>query len=240
MENTGSDDAGRPHGRTWGVVLAAGGGRRFGTAKQFSILGEASLVERAVETAVAACDGVVLVLPVGRTWAGVPVDAVVAGSDHRSGSVRAALAAVPASADIIVVHGAAHPLASVDLFRRVIAEVRSGAAAAAPGLPPSDVVGRVVAGDLAAFFGRDGLVTLQTPCAFHAPVLRAAHERGVEANEDLELVLGLGADVRVVPGEPWNVHVVTRDDLELARWWDGRATRGVPRSGRRTDHWSGR
>jgi 2-C-methyl-D-erythritol 4-phosphate cytidylyltransferase len=218
-------DAGRdPRARTWGVVLAAGGGRRFGTAKQFSVLGQHRLVDRAVAAAAATCERVVLVLPADHgAWDGLPVAAVVAGAGHRSGSVRAALAAVPASAEIIVVHGAAHPLASEDLFRRVIDEVRSGAAAAAPGLRPSDVVGRVVERDLTGLVGRDGLVTLQTPCAFSAPVLRAAHQQAVQASEDIELVLRLDVHVRVVPGEPSNVHVVTREDLDLARWWDRRA-----------------
>ncbi|TVR22639.1 MAG: 2-C-methyl-D-erythritol 4-phosphate cytidylyltransferase [Nitriliruptor sp.] len=218
-----ADRDGDPRAGVWGIVLAAGGGQRFGASKQFSSLGKATLVERAVAAAAATCEGVVLVLPATRMWEGPPVDAVVVGAAHRSGSVRAALAAVPEAAEIIVVHGAAHPLASEELFRRIIGEVRSGAAAAAPGLPPSDVVAQVGDGDLTRLVGRDGLMTLQTPCAFRAPLLRAAHERAVEASEDIELVLALGATVRVVPGEPWNVHVVTPDDLALARWWDHRA-----------------
>lgn len=172
----------------------------------------------------AVCEGVVLTLPADHTWEGAPVAAIVTGAGHRSGSVRAALAAVPASAEIIVVHGAAHPLASEGLFRRVIDEVQSGAAAAAPGLPPSDVIGQVVDEELTELVGRDGLVTLQTPCAFRAPVLRAAHEQGLEANEDIGLVMSLGERVRIVPGEPWNLHIVTRDDLETARWWDSRVS----------------
>lgn len=224
MEISEPSDGKAPHAMTWGVVLAAGDGHRFGRLKQFSRLAEQSLVERAVATAAATCDGVVLVLSPGRAWEGPPVAAVVAGASHRSGSVRAALDVIPPFAEVIVVHGAAHPLASEELFRRVIAEVRSGAAAAAPGLQPTDVVGQVVDGDLAGLVGREGLVTLQTPCAFRAPVLRAAHERAGQATEDVELVLALGAHVRVVPGEPWNIHVVTPDDLALARWWDARVT----------------
>lgn len=222
MSTAEPDGAGDPRAGVWGVVLAAGSGHRFGASKQFRRIGEGTLVERAVAAASATCEGVVLALPAERMAEGPPVDAVVAGAAHRNASVRAALAAVPSAAEIIVVHGAAHPLASEVLFQRVISEVRSGVAAAAPGLPPRDVVARVGDGDLSGIVGRDGLVTLQTPCAFRAPLLRAAHEQAVEANEDIELVLALGATVRVVPGEPSNVHVVTPDDLALARWWDAK------------------
>ena len=54
--------------RTWAIVVAAGGGARFGGAKQFLPLGGASVVERAVATAGEACDGVVVVVPAGADW----------------------------------------------------------------------------------------------------------------------------------------------------------------------------
>ena len=47
--------------RTWAIVVAAGGGARFGGAKQFVQLGGVSVVERAVAVARDACDGVVVV-----------------------------------------------------------------------------------------------------------------------------------------------------------------------------------
>ena len=86
-----------------------------------------------LEWAVDACRpfsaGVVLVVPAdaadGRcTLHGA--DAVVAGGATRADSVRRGLAAVPADAEVIVVHDAARPLASPALFAAVIAAVADG------------------------------------------------------------------------------------------------------------------
>src|SRR5262245_10778724 len=106
--------------RTSAIVVAGGRGERFGAPKQFLVVGEARLVDHAVDAAGAACDEVVLVLPAGEAWDGAAVAAVVAGGDSRSASVRAGLAAVDPGSDIVVVHDAARPLAPVGLFELVI------------------------------------------------------------------------------------------------------------------------
>jgi 2-C-methyl-D-erythritol 4-phosphate cytidylyltransferase len=93
-------------------------------------------------------DGVVLVSPPSKgeieaTFSctrGGPV--VVTGDTSRSGSVRKGLAAVPPSADIVLVHDAARPLATRALFDRVIAAVRDGADAVVPGVPVVDTIRR--------------------------------------------------------------------------------------------------
>jgi 2-C-methyl-D-erythritol 4-phosphate cytidylyltransferase len=202
----------------WGIVVAGGQGARFGSPKQFESLGAArpTLVELAVTTATASCDRVVVVLPPGREWSGAPVDAAVPGGDRRSDSVRAGLAAVADDADVIVVHDAARPLASVALFRAVIDEVRAGADGAVPALPLRDTVKRVEGGRIVETVARDGLAAVQTPQAFAAPVLRRAHATERDATDDAALVEAAGGAVVVVPGEPANLKVTTPADLEVA------------------------
>src|SRR5918995_7276807 len=63
---------------------------------------------------------------------------VVAGGATRSASVRAGLVAVPAEADVIVVHDGARPLAGGALFATVVAAVRDGATAVLPAVPVVD------------------------------------------------------------------------------------------------------
>jgi len=116
------------------IVVAAGSGTRFGSAKQFATLGGARLVDIAVDAARAHTDDVVLVLPPDVEWDGAPVT-VVPGGDERSDSVRAGLAAISPDAEIVVVHDAARPLAPPRLFEAVIEAVRSGADGAIPGVP---------------------------------------------------------------------------------------------------------
>src|SRR5688572_27256026 len=119
----------------WTIVVAAGSGSRFGRAKQYERLGDRRVLDWALAAASAVSEGVVLVVPpdsAGRREAGV--DAVVPGGDTRSASVRAGLAAVPGECDVVLVHDAARPLASVALFEAVIAAVQAGADAAVPGM----------------------------------------------------------------------------------------------------------
>lgn len=203
-------------GAVWGLVLAAGAGTRFGDAKQFATLGGVRLVDRVVATARAACGAIALVLPAGRAWDGEAVTAVVAGGATRAASVRAGLAAIDDSADIVVVHDAAHPLASVALFRAVIAAVREGAAGAVPGLALPEALKRLEGDRIVATVARDQMVQVQTPQAYRAEVLRSAHAADAEAAEDSELVEALGEPVVVVPGDPRNLHVTTPRDLVLA------------------------
>ena len=194
-------------------MVGGGSGRRFGLAKQYEALGEVRVIDRSVAVAREASDGVVVVVP--------PEDAeregAIAGGTTRSESVRAGLAAVPLDATIICVHDAARPLATVDLYRRAIAAVRNGADAAIPAVAVADTIKIVADGIVVSTPDRASLVAVQTPQAFRAGVLRAAHESGNDATDDAALVEGLGGVVAVVDGEMANRKITVPDDLEWAR-----------------------
>ncbi len=213
--NDTSAAAGCGASSTWAIVLAAGGGSRFGTQKQFERAAGHRLVDLALAAAAQACERVVVVLPPGRAWDGRPVHAVVEGGADRPSSVRSGLEAIPDADGIVIVHQAANPLADVALLETLLDAVDGGAAAAVPGLRPADLIRQTADGLLGAIIGRDDLVLVQTPAAFRLPVLRAAHEQRVDALEDTALVSALGHDIVVVPGDPRNVHVTSTADLEL-------------------------
>jgi 2-C-methyl-D-erythritol 4-phosphate cytidylyltransferase len=200
---------------TWTIVVAAGSGARFGGPKQFQTIGDDRLVDIAVSTAARGSDQVVIVLPAGTTWDGPPVAAAVAGGATRAESVRAGLDAVPESADIVVVHDAARPLATDALFAAVIGAVRDGADGAVPGLPVADTIKRVDGDQVVETVPRAELVAAQTPQAFRAGALRAAHRDRADGTDDAALVERAGGKVVVVPGDPVNVKVTGPDDLEL-------------------------
>ena len=75
--------------------------------------------------------------------AGGPVDAVIEGGSTRFESVSAGVTAVPPGIDVVVVHSASHPLASIDLVRRLVAAVVDGADGAVPFQPAVDVIKRL-------------------------------------------------------------------------------------------------
>lgn len=200
----------------WVVVVAAGSGARFGAPKQVAALGDARVVDHAVRTARDAADGVVLVRPPDADWT-VPGVVSVPGGATRSASVRAGLTAVPADAEIVVVHDAARPLAGPALFARVVDAVRTGADAAVPGVPIADTVKRVDrTGRVIATIPRDELVAVQTPQAFRTAVLRAAHASGPEGTDDAAVVEAAGGRVVVVAGQADNFKITEAVDLERA------------------------
>jgi 2-C-methyl-D-erythritol 4-phosphate cytidylyltransferase len=199
--------------------VAGGSGRRFGQMKQFALLADRPVVDWAVAACRTLSSGVVLVVPRGaaeRVDHGA--DVVVEGGASRAESVRCGLAVVPPEAEVIIVHDAARPLASEELFRAVIAAVATGEAdGAIPGLPLSDTIKVVdAARTVTATLDRSTLVAVQTPQAFSAELLRRAHAAGAEATDDAALLEALGARVRVVPGDPRNLKITTPADLGTA------------------------
>lgn len=201
----------------WAVVVAGGSGERFGAPKQFAMLGGRPLYQWAVEAARRAVDGVVLVVPRGAEVSAAGADTVVAGGGTRSASVRAGLRVVPEDAEVVVVHDAVRPLATSALFCSVIDAVRAGAQAAVPGLPVADTLKLAEDGVVTTTLSRHGVVAVQTPQAFVAGLLRAAHVEAVEATDDAGLLEAAGVSVRVVPGDPRNVKVTTPADLEMVQ-----------------------
>lgn len=198
-------------GQVWAIVVAAGAGRRFGSAKQFEVVAGRRVLDWSLAAAREACDGVVVVLPADRLEPGT-----VAGGVTRSGSVRAGLAAVPESAEVVLVHDAARPLATTALFERVVAAVRAGADAAIPVVPVAETVKRVQGDQVVETVDRTSLVTAQTPQAFRADALRRAHKAQPEATDDAGLIEAMGGTVVVVAGDPGNLKITSPDDLIVA------------------------
>jgi len=203
----------------WAIVVAGGEGRRFGGAKQFMPLRGQTVLERSVTAARSVASTVVAVVPASclrdPDFHG-GADLVVAGGDERAASVRAGLAIVPEEVDVIVVHDAARPLASEQLFQAVVDAVTTSCPGAIPALALADTVKRVRDGIVTETLDRAELVAVQTPQAFAAGVLRRAHETGSTATDDAALVEAIGASVAVIPGEPWNLKLTDSADLAAA------------------------
>ncbi len=212
--------------------MAGGSGRRFGAPKQFLELAGRPVIAWSVDAARAVADGVVVVVP---AEGGDPVserkldaDRVVTGGSTRAGSVRAGLAAVPEDATIVVVHDAARPLATPALFEAVVSAVRDGAEGAVPVVPVGDTLKRVERGAVVGTVDRDGMVSVQTPQAFAADVLRRAHADGAEATDDAALLERIGATVRTVDGDSQNLKITHSADLDVSEALVGVMSRRRP------------
>ncbi|MDX1530398.1 MAG: 2-C-methyl-D-erythritol 4-phosphate cytidylyltransferase [Rhodothermales bacterium] len=220
-------------GETVAVVPAAGGGRRMGGApgeppKQLRRLGDAPVVVQSLRALArhAAVSALVVVGPAGDTAdleaalrrhpLGKPVR-VVEGGPTRQASVGRGLAALPASADIVLVHDAVRPFLPYDALERVIGAVREHGAAALA-IPVADTVRRADGGAFGETVPREGLWRMQTPQAFRADLLREAHAQlgDVTGTDEVELVRRLGHPVRLVRGSALNLKLTTPTDWALA------------------------
>jgi 2-C-methyl-D-erythritol 4-phosphate cytidylyltransferase len=145
--------------------------------------------------------------------------AVVDGVPTPSDSVRRALAALPASVRVVLVHDAARPLVPAALVAAVVAAVEGGADAVVPGLPVTDTVKQVDGSDVVvATVDRSALRAVQTPQGFRREVLDTAYagpESG-SATDDAGHVERAGGVVVVVPGAEEAFKVTRPLDLVLA------------------------
>jgi len=202
------------------LLVAAGSGERLGASrpKAFVTLAGRPMLEWSVDALRAAgLSRVVVALPPGES---PPAGCVgVVGGETRSASVRAALTAA-GEGESVVVHDAARPLVSPELFRETLGAL-SGADCAVAAAQVTDTVKeagpdhRVV-----ATLDRSRLWAIQTPQAFR----RAALERALDvsadvlaaATDDAWLVERAGGSVVVVPAPPGNFKVTTPHDLQVA------------------------
>lgn len=209
------------------LIVAAGRGERlgFGGPKALVTLGGRPMLEWSVQAlqAVPGVEQIVVALPkdaVDRAPAGT---LSVAGGAVRSESVRIALAAAD-DGDPVIVHDAARPLASSELFERALTELdESEADAVVAAVPVRDTIKEVGPGGLtvARTLDRSRLWAVQTPQVFRRDMLErafaeASHELLELATDDAWLVELVGGRVELLESGHDNVKVTTQTDLRLA------------------------
>lgn len=200
------------------IVLAAGSSVRMGVSKQFlELVPGVRIIDRVVATCRSATDWVGVVVPQGTAWAGAPVEALIDGGATRFHSLLAGAAAVPPDAEIVVVHSASHPLASVELLERVIGAVERGADGAVPVLGAVDAIKRRHADGTLTSVGREGLVTAQAPTAYARSLLDRALGAVETVIEESAAVEAIGGRIVAVAGELINLHITDRASLEVVR-----------------------
>ncbi|MER7459715.1 2-C-methyl-D-erythritol 4-phosphate cytidylyltransferase [Micromonospora sp. NPDC126480] len=217
-----------PRGDVAVLVPAAGAGVRLGPGrpKALRLLGGEPLLVHAVRRLAAAASvrTVVVAAPAGELTAvrellaPVAPVTVVPGGAERQESVAAALAAVPAGPEIVLVHDAARALTPPELVESVAAAVRAGHDAVIPVLPVVDTIKEVGAGEqVLGTVDRSALRAVQTPQGFRRAVLAAAHTAATDPlTDDAGLVEKLGVPVVCVPGSEYALKITRPFDLALA------------------------
>ena len=209
------------------LIVAAGRGERLGSSapKALVALSGRPMLDWSV-AALRAADGIaaiVVALP-GEALDAAPAGCTaVAGGAERSHSVRAALAAAPQDADVVLVHDAARPLLTPELVERCLRALHEdgGWDAAIAAAPVTDTVKRAADGlRVTETLVRSELWAVQTPQVFRRAALERALSRPdaelAAATDDAMLVEQDGGRVRVVEAPAGNFKVTTPEDLRLA------------------------
>jgi 2-C-methyl-D-erythritol 4-phosphate cytidylyltransferase len=214
------------------VVLAAGSGTRVGAGvnKVLLPLTDTTVLGMSLRAALEVADvhRIVLVVRPGEQEAvaeavtpvlGTGEVLVVEGGATRHASEWAALTALRAEieageVDVVAIHDGARPLASPQLFATTI-DVAREVGGAIPVVPLTDVV------DRSGLRPHAGVVGVQTPQAFRAADLLAAHTAanadGFDST-DTAACLAAYADTRIaaVPSSSLNLKVTFAEDLAAA------------------------
>lgn len=220
------------------ILLAGGLGSRFGSdrPKQLVSLGGRTLLERCVET-FAAASGIDLVLVVMEPDHCAEASdllaqahdrvQIVPGGPTRAASTRCGLAALDTAVERVLVHDVARALVTTDLISRCLAAL-DDAVAATPVIDSADTVVEASADghSLARLLDRSRLRRVQTPQAFHADVLRAAHEAAAAdpheiPTDDCSVIARHlpATEIRLIDGEESNLKITTPADLVVAEQW---------------------
>jgi 2-C-methyl-D-erythritol 4-phosphate cytidylyltransferase len=209
------------------IIVAAGRGRRFGSAKQFANLKGLPLVYWCLERFEKhpEVDHLVLVLPPGEEKETYlrrykKLTAVVSGGPERQDSVwNGFQKIVPDETGIVLVHDGVRPLLGEGLITRVVQAARE-AGAAVPGLASEETIKEARGREIIKTYDRHSLFRIQTPQGFSYPVLKEALESAARdkfyGTDEALLVERLGKRVILVEGDFKNIKITNPSDLRVA------------------------
>lgn len=218
------------------ILLAAGRSRRFGRDKLWLKLGHRPVVVHTI-AAFQRCrdvNGIILVASSDKKplfaklkAQNSKLNAVVGGGPERQFSVYRGLLALPADADLVVIHDAARPCVPPQLISQTItAARRHGAAIAA--CPIADTIKEIQNPHsptphplIRRTLDRARLWTAQTPQSFRSDLILRAYThvitKKLHVTDDAAAVELLGHPVRIVPSDSTNLKITRPADLDLAR-----------------------
>ena len=209
------------------IIVAAGRGKRFGSAKQFAILKGLPLVYWSLERFEKhpEVDRIVLVIPPQEEKETFlrrykKLQAVVPGGTERQDSVWQGFEQIdPSLTGIVLVHDGVRPLLSEGLITRVIRAARDKGAAV-PGVALDETIKEAKGEDVIKTYDRNSLYRIQTPQGFSYALLKEALESAVRdkfyGTDEAMLLERLGKRVVVVEGDPKNIKITNPSDLKVA------------------------
>lgn len=215
-----------------GIILAAGKGERFGKEDKLlqDLMGKPVIyysifiLEKVNEiddiVIVSNKEKIDLLKDLVKKWDFKKVKDIIEGGKERQDSVYNALKSY-SYYNYVLIHDGARPLITEELVKKVVQEGIEKRAVIS-GIPVKDTIKLISSMKVEKTLPREKLWQIQTPQFFEYSLILKAHEKAREDNfygtDDGILVERLDYPVYIVEGEPWNIKITTKEDLELIRW----------------------
>ncbi len=225
--------------KNYGIVLAAGKGKRMGSkiSKQFLDLNgkplffyaleafENSDVDSVIVVCSAEykdyCENVLSIYKEEKTFS--KVEKIVVGGAERYNSVYNALKEI-SDADYVLIHDGARPMITKDIINRSLTEVKKHKACVVA-VPVKDTIKEADSEDyINKTLDRSSLWQMQTPQSFEYKLIAQAYENAMKSDlsaiTDDAMVLEMynpSFKIKLVMGDYKNLKVTTSEDLEIAK-----------------------
>jgi 2-C-methyl-D-erythritol 4-phosphate cytidylyltransferase len=217
------------------LIVAAGQGRRMGTArrKQYLQLGDRPLLVHTLRVfdQCPEVQSILLVVPPtemdfceNEILPGASLKnevKLIAGGLRRQDSVFNGLQYLGDGRGVVLIHDGVRPLVPMALIQTCIRGARQWGACI-PAVQVVDTLKQIDAeGNILRTMPRESICMAQTPQAFRLPIIHRAHQEARrldrEATDDASLVEALGIPVHVIIGSRENIKITTPEDMDYAQ-----------------------
>ena len=208
----------------WAVIVAAGRGNRFGSdiPKQFVLLNNKPVLQHSMEVFAALNYHIVVVIhPDDQLYLTslsemyhFPHHQITLGGSERFHSVQNALALIPDTAEVVLIHDAARPNIDRSFILRLESELEVHDNAI-PALPVSDSL-RMRKDEKWCSVHRDDYRIIQTPQFFRATALKKAYQQDYSKSftDDASVLEADGGLIHLVEGKNGNIKITIAQDLQ--------------------------
>uniref|UniRef100_A0A7C6AGV1 2-C-methyl-D-erythritol 4-phosphate cytidylyltransferase n=1 Tax=candidate division WOR-3 bacterium TaxID=2052148 RepID=A0A7C6AGV1_UNCW3 len=216
--------------KVFAIIVGAGKGRRFGGLKQFIEFRGKPLIVHTAE-----CfeknklvDRIIVVVPKNmvkmtekllKNFNLKKIYKVVSGGKRRQDSVFNGVKVIKERDGFVVIHDAVRPFITQRLIERGIKLCRKYKSVIF-GIPIFDTLKLVRENKVVCTVPRISPYAIQTPQFFDIKYLRAAYEKvdlNNEFTDEAGIIENAGMDVFVFKGEPDNIKITTKKDLEFLK-----------------------
>jgi 2-C-methyl-D-erythritol 4-phosphate cytidylyltransferase len=216
----------------FGLIVAAGKGKRFGGTKQFFVLDGKPVVLHALEAFERSriIDQIILVTNEHKVnymetlielHEIKKIKTIVSGGEQRQDSVWQGLQIIPEKAQgYVAIHDGVRPCVETKLLAQGFASCRIHKAVIY-GLPIADTLKEANDGVILQTLDRSNLYLVQTPQFYEIQLIKKAYQQAIKDNfyatDDSALVERLGHKVHILPGNKSNIKITNREDLRLVQ-----------------------